>query len=110
MHGNGLLLEHLSWRWMFVINVPVCAAALLLAVRLLPADTGRRPDTELDTPGLIMLSPGLAALVYALAQASEGGAPGDPRVPASRGWTPRPSSAPAVRDPPDGRASPAPRA
>jgi EmrB/QacA subfamily drug resistance transporter len=77
---GGLLLEHLSWRWMFVINVPVCAAALLLAVRLLPADTGRRPDTELDTPGLIMLSPGLAALVYALAQASDGGAPGEPRM------------------------------
>ena len=77
---GGLLLEHLSWRWMFVINVPVCAAALLLAVRLLPADTGRRPDTELDAPGLIMLSPGLAALIYALAQASEGGVPGEPRV------------------------------
>jgi len=77
---GGLLLEHLSWRWMFVINVPVCAAALLLAVRLLPADTGRRPDTELDTPGLIMLSPGLAALIYALAQASDGGAPGEPRM------------------------------
>ena len=77
---GGLLLEHLSWRWMFVINVPVCAAALLLAARLLPADTGRQPDTELDVRGLIMLSPGLAALIYALAQASEGGAPGEPRV------------------------------
>ena len=77
---GGLLLEHLSWRWMFVINVPVCAAALLLAVRLLPADTGRRPDTGLDVLGLIMLSPGLAALVYALARASEGGAPGEPQV------------------------------
>jgi EmrB/QacA subfamily drug resistance transporter len=77
---GGLLLEHLSWRWMFVINVPVCAAALLLAVRLLPADTGRRPGTGLDVLGLILLSPGLAALVYALARASEGGAPGEPQV------------------------------
>jgi MFS family permease len=77
---GGLLLEHLSWRWIFAINVPVCAAALLLAARLLPAESGRQPDTELDVQGLIMLSPGLAALIYALAQASEGGAPGEPRV------------------------------
>ena len=77
---GGLLLEHLSWRWMFVINVPVCVAALLLAVRLLPADTDRRPGAEPDVLGLILLSPGLAALVYALARASESGAPGEPRV------------------------------
>ena len=40
---GGLLLEHLSWRWMFVINVPVCAAALLLAVS--PAARRHRPPT-----------------------------------------------------------------
>lgn len=77
---GGLLLEHLSWRWMFLINVPVCAAALLLAVRLLPADTARQPRTGLDALGLVLLSPGLAALVYGLAQAGEGAALGGPRV------------------------------
>jgi MFS family permease len=73
---GGLLLEHLSWRWMFFVNVPVCSAALLLALRLLPADPGGRPQAGLDLLGLVMLSPGLAALVYGLSQAGEGAAPG----------------------------------
>ncbi|MFD0883905.1 MFS transporter [Streptosporangium algeriense] len=37
---GGVLVDHLSWRWMFYVNVPVCVAALLPAVRLLPG--GRR--------------------------------------------------------------------
>ncbi len=77
---GGVLLEHLSWRWIFLINVPVCAAALLLALRLLPGDAGRQPQADLDAMGLVLLSPGLAALIYGLAQAGEGAAPGEPRV------------------------------
>ncbi|MEW9533513.1 MDR family MFS transporter [Microbispora sp. NPDC049125] len=77
---GGLLLDHLAWRWMFYVNVPVCAAALLLAARLLPPDGERATAGRLDTLGLALLSPGLAALVYGLAQAGEGAGPGDARV------------------------------
>ncbi|MFB7619051.1 MFS transporter [Kitasatospora sp. NPDC056181] len=72
---GDLVLEHLAWRWMFLLNVPVGLATLLLAARLVPTD-GRRaePRPRLDVTGLALLSPGLTALVYGLA--TIGGAAG----------------------------------
>ncbi|AUY53400.1 MDR family MFS transporter [Streptomyces sp. CB01881] len=72
---GGLVLEHLAWRWMFLLNVPVGLATLLLAARLVPSDGHRaEPRPRLDVTGLALLSPGLTALVYGLA--TIGGAAG----------------------------------
>jgi EmrB/QacA subfamily drug resistance transporter len=70
---GGLILDGLSWRWIFFINVPICATALLLAWRYLdvPAQRGEHP---LDALGLALLSPALAAIVYGFSEAgSQGG-------------------------------------
>ncbi|WP_018654299.1 DHA2 family efflux MFS transporter permease subunit [Actinomadura flavalba] len=69
---GGYLIDELSWRWMFYINLPVGLAVLVLAGRIFPADTDqeRRP---LDVPGLLMLSPGLALLIFAVTSGGEGG-------------------------------------
>ncbi|MDL4813776.1 MDR family MFS transporter [Actinomadura opuntiae] len=69
---GGVIVDHLSWRWMFYVNIPLCALALLAAVRMLPRDTERDPDTRLDIIGILLLSPGLAALVYGLSEAGNG--------------------------------------
>jgi EmrB/QacA subfamily drug resistance transporter len=73
---GGLIIDQLSWRWLFGMNLPLGLLALLLSVRVLPGD---RPDADparLDLRGLLLLSPGLAALLYGLTRAGEGGAAG----------------------------------
>ncbi|MFJ6217187.1 DHA2 family efflux MFS transporter permease subunit [Streptomyces sp. NPDC092296] len=71
---GGLLLDNFSWQWMFLVNVPFALAAIILAIRVLPADPPRSGDpVPLDALGVALLSPGFAAIVYALSQAGEGG-------------------------------------
>ncbi|MFC4006335.1 DHA2 family efflux MFS transporter permease subunit [Nonomuraea purpurea] len=68
---GGVIVEGLGWRWMFLVNVPLCAAALLAALLLLPRTGGAQPQ-RLDVLGLALLSPGLAALVYGLTEVGNG--------------------------------------
>src|SRR3569833_1300098 len=74
---GGWLIDAASWRWIFLVNLPVGVLALVLAARLLRSD-GTRSVRRLDVPGLLMLSPGLAPLIYGL---STGGAHGDFTMP-----------------------------
>ncbi|MFI6870813.1 DHA2 family efflux MFS transporter permease subunit [Nocardia sp. NPDC050406] len=67
---GGWLVDHASWRWIFLINLPIAAVALLGASRILAADTPQ-PTAPLDLPGLLMLSPGLALLIYGVATGGE---------------------------------------
>jgi EmrB/QacA subfamily drug resistance transporter len=64
---GGWLVDDVSWRWIFYVNVPVGVLTLSLGARILPGDEARRTD-RLDVVGLLLLSPGLAALIYGLAQ------------------------------------------
>lgn len=64
---GGWLVDGVSWRAIFFLNVPIGALTLLLGARVLPGDEPR-PTERLDVLGLVLLSPGLAALIYGLAQ------------------------------------------
>ncbi|MFI7499752.1 DHA2 family efflux MFS transporter permease subunit [Streptomyces sp. NPDC049687] len=72
---GGWLLDATSWRWIFLINLPVGAVALALAAKLLRPDAprGTAPAPPLDVLGLLMLSPGLALLLFGLAHGGERG-------------------------------------
>jgi EmrB/QacA subfamily drug resistance transporter len=65
---GGLIVDTGSWRWMFFVNVPICALAVAFAMIALPRD-GEKAASRLDIAGLALLSPGLAALVFGLSQA-----------------------------------------
>ncbi|MBO0841825.1 MAG: multidrug efflux MFS transporter [Nocardioides sp.] len=67
---GGVLVEYTSWEWIFLVNVPVGALAIVLAVRLLgPGDEHAHTD-RLDLRGLVLLAGGLVALLYGLSRAS----------------------------------------
>jgi EmrB/QacA subfamily drug resistance transporter len=71
---GGLLIDAISWRWIFYVNVPIGAIALLAAWRWLDRDDPhRRPDTPIDAVGVALLSPGLAAFVYGVSEAGSAG-------------------------------------
>lgn len=69
---GGWLVDDFSWRWIFLVNLPVGALAIFAALRNLPGDTSR-PHHRLDWPGLLLLSPGLAVFVFGLAETAARG-------------------------------------
>ena len=77
---GGLIVDSFSWRWIFFVNLPVGAVALALAARILPAADAHRSRPALDLRGLLLLSPGLAALVYGLSEFGIKGGLDDPGV------------------------------
>jgi EmrB/QacA subfamily drug resistance transporter len=72
---GGIILNWLSWRWLFLVNVPVIAAGLVLAWRLLPSDRpGPAADrAHLDVTGLVLLAPALAGILLGLSNLSADG-------------------------------------
>ncbi|WP_433228471.1 DHA2 family efflux MFS transporter permease subunit [Actinomadura formosensis] len=69
---GGRLIDEVSWRWMFFVNLPVAAAVVVLAARLFPRDAPEA-RTPLDVPGLLTLSPGIAALLYGVTKGGDRG-------------------------------------
>ena len=58
----GAILQHASWRWLFLVNIPVGLLGIVLAIRFLPEDRAEARPRDLDFVGFCLLSPGLAAL------------------------------------------------
>jgi EmrB/QacA subfamily drug resistance transporter len=72
---GGWLVDTIGWRSIFLINLPVAAVAVVVALRAVPES--RNDEVQrLDIPGVLAAIAGLAALTYGLTAAS------------SSGWTP----------------------
>ncbi|MGF1342996.1 MFS transporter [Streptomyces flavovirens] len=81
---GGVLTEALSWHWIFLINLPVGAAVLLGARRVLPAETGTGLSGGADVLGAALVTGGLMSAIYAAVQ------------PAEYGWVSAPTLVPAA--------------
>ena len=81
--AGGAITTGLSWRWVFLINVPIGAVLIVVAMMSLAgARTGRRES--LDLTGAVTGTAGLAALIYGVMQSAD------------HGWTSVPVVGPAV--------------
>jgi EmrB/QacA subfamily drug resistance transporter len=72
--AGGWLVEHADWSWIFLVNLPIVAVALL-GGRMLVPESQDPAAPRLDVPGFALSIAGLASLVWAIIEA-----PG-------RGWT-----------------------
>ncbi|MGA7396209.1 MAG: MFS transporter [Solirubrobacterales bacterium] len=70
---GGILTQYLSWRWVFLVNVPVVLLVLPLVLRVIPESRSDEGHRDFDLPGAVTVTAGLSLLVYALINASEVG-------------------------------------
>ncbi len=76
---GGWLIDTLSWRWIFLINLPFGIATLVLAAVVFPADQPTRSET-FDAVGVLLLSPGLATFLFAMSSIPGRGTAADRHV------------------------------
>lgn len=79
---GGVLTDLLSWRWVLFVNAPICLAAILITWRFVHVATPAHGRERIDYVGIVTLSGGLFALLFALDQSNAWGW-GDWRIIAS---------------------------
>src|SRR3954452_13499842 len=72
---GGFLADHVGWRWVFLVNLPIGAAALAVVAAVLPASVGRREGraAPLDLAGIALLTAAIALVLVGLSERTHGG-------------------------------------
>jgi EmrB/QacA subfamily drug resistance transporter len=63
--AGGILVDTVGWRGVFFVNVPLCLGLAALGSKALPGGTTVARDRHLDLPGALLVTAGMAALVWA---------------------------------------------
>jgi EmrB/QacA subfamily drug resistance transporter len=66
---GGWLVQHLSWRWVFFINLPIAAAVIVISLLFVPESCGEAGKHKLDIPGALLITLGLGLLVFGMIEA-----------------------------------------
>jgi EmrB/QacA subfamily drug resistance transporter len=67
---GGVLVDVLSWPWIFFVNVPVGIAAFLLSLRFVPESRDEHAHKSFDLAGAVTVTGGLIALVYGIVRSA----------------------------------------
>jgi EmrB/QacA subfamily drug resistance transporter len=70
---GGVLSEGPGWRWVFFVNLPVCALDLIVAVRLIAGERHRPRLANFDGLGAVLATAGMLLLIYTLVKAPQAG-------------------------------------
>ncbi len=69
---SGVIVDHASWRWLFIVGAIPVAIAIVLIHRFVPESPIKTPS-RIDVPGALLLSTGLVALLLALTEGENWG-------------------------------------
>lgn len=72
---GGFIVQHYSWNWAFLLNLPLSAVLLFVCVWKLPRDPGHPGREPVDIPGAVLATTALAGIIFALIEGP------------ARGWT-----------------------
>jgi EmrB/QacA subfamily drug resistance transporter len=70
--AGGILVEHFGWNAVFLVNVPICATAIVLNPFFIP-NTSAKAESPLDPPGALLSIIGLVCLLYAVIEGPDKG-------------------------------------
>ena len=70
---GGLLVQYISWHWIFLVNIPIGILALVVTQAVVTENKDQSGDVALDVPGTILITGAIAALTYSLIEAGERG-------------------------------------
>ncbi len=70
---GGVLVEVLSWQWIFFVNIPVGVATFLLSLRFVPESRDDHMHRSFDLAGAVTVTSGLIALVYGIVRSADSG-------------------------------------
>ena len=68
---GGVLSQGPGWRWVFFVNLPVCALDLLVVFRLVAGQRDRPRPASFDTLGALLVTSGMLLLTYAIINAPD---------------------------------------
>jgi len=70
---GGVLTNSLDWHWIFLVNLPIGVAVVLLSVRLLPGGRAQHANMRLDVAGAVTVTASLMLAVYAIVNGNTAG-------------------------------------